>query len=1211
MRIKMVSRRSIKDFYEKYMKNLKREEVINDSLLKADDQEAWIENLRTKSKMLRTLYIENEAMLNLYLRPFIEQESRIDDELADEFLEQIERLFEQGLSDRLICIDISQVLQRYFKRNNNFVKWFRITYALGGFYSRISGLENVNKCLECYELIRNEFPRYAKIDDWNIRRRLLFSFYNYAVVLMNSKPFAEQMGFTLPEYEKNLLSEVDKALAVYDDPVVRALDGDKYDLDGLKDELNYDVFGNWICGCDSREEMSPETFERALRIMDELYKSALEEDGDIFHMKDEIFCNYWKGQYCAGNLEIEEYINKITDFCNYTLEHPDVDEFDDISDSKYYQVNMYQITNLAGTPGVAEHPQLKEKLKNYILPQFKKFISELPRTRHASYINESIKRTLMELVRSLGTEEIDSYYFLDVLMNRDETMMIHVSIVKRVALMIMNSIFNTEPELLVGVCKTQNVLEVLEKRNEIEQLVSQAALVFDIGKSNYIELITLQSRRLLAREKEVIHRHAAQGAELLETLGFSRDICDIAYGHHKSYDGKSGYPEKFDNTKSRVHFLIDLFKICDCMDAATDDIGRIYNKVKTMPEFIDELEFGAGHLYNPDIVRILSSDEQLKKELGYTCSAGRIALYYEAYDTFIDNSEDTDNENNEQIKCIGDIEPDNNRESEQADLLENMQEMGREQAQVLESLAKSSIFIARINLSDDTFRIVHNSDRGVLKGSKEGSFTGFIRHIGKEAFHPDDYPMIRRLMDYGEFSDYIYSSNGSFEMEVRLKEGSEWKWRRINFALAEEKNGVPQVVILSINDIDYAKKQREQMKEAMELAYKQAKQASAAKSEFLSNMSHDIRTPMNVILGMTQIAGKNTDNPEKIKDCLSKIEQASQHLLELINDVLDMSKIESGKIELNEKPVDIVELMKNVIFMVQDMAAKKSIESRINIDALPKEMVICDPVRVQEILINLLSNAVKYTPEGRWISFTAKKTASLGGYNSYKFIVEDGGIGMSADFLDKIFEPFSREHTEQTQNIQGTGLGLSITKSIIDIMQGNIDVTSEREKGSRFEVSLRFRISGEKAYEGENEEQTVPQDWDGKLAGHRILLVEDNELNREIFVELVSSTGVEIDTSVNGLEGVERVREHEPGYYDMVFMDVQMPVMDGYEATKHIRELERERSEAQERLPIIALTANAFSEDSDKAVKAGMNAHLSKPISVPKLMSVMARWIVV
>ena len=1204
----MVNRRSIKDFYEKYMKNLNREETINDSLLKADDQEAWIENLRTKSKMLRTLYIENEAMLNLYIRPFIEQESRLDDELADEFLEQVGELFEQGLSDRLICIDISLVLQRYFEENDNYSGWFKITYALGGFYSRLAGPENVKKCLDCYELIKKEFSRYAEIDDWNLRRRLLFAFYNYDIILMSSKPFALQAGLEPMEYENMLLAEVDRALAVYDDAVVRELDGDKYDLDGLKDELNYDVFGNWICGCDSREEMSPETFGRALRIMDGLYKSALEEDSDIFHMKDEIYCNYWKGQYCAGNLGIEEYIDRIIDFCNYTLEHPDVDEFNDISDSKYYQVNMYQITNLAGTPGVSEHPELKEKLKNYILPQFKKFISELPRTRHASYINESIKRTLMELVRSLGTEGIDSYFFLDVLMNRDENMMIHVSLVKRVALLIMNSIFTAGPELLIGVLGTHNVLEVLEKRSEIEQLVSQAALVFDIGKSEYIDLVTLQSRRLLVREKEIIHRHAAEGARLIEKLGFSSDICDIARGHHKSYDGKGGYPEDFDNTKSGVRFLIDLFKICDCMDAATDDIGRIYNKVKSMSEFIDELEFGAGHLYNPDIVRIISGDEQLQKELGYTCSAGRIALYYEAYDTFINTGSGSEG-TEEQIKNIGDIEPDANRESEQADLLENMQELGREQAQVLESLAKAAIFIARINLSDDTFSIVHNSDSGVLKGSKEGSFTGFIRHMGKEAFHPDDYPMIRRLMDYGEFSDYIYSSNGSFEMEVRLKEGSEWKWRRINFALAEEKNGVPQVIILSISDIDYAKKQREQMKEAMELAYKQAKQASAAKSEFLSNMSHDIRTPMNVILGMTQIAGRNVDNPEKIKDCLSKIEQASEHLLELINDVLDMSKIESGKIELSEKPVDMAELIDNVNFMVQDMAARKNLTYRLDIDSLPREMVVCDPVRVQEILINLLSNAVKYTPEGRWISFTAKKTAALGGYNSYKFIVEDSGIGMSSEFMETLFEPFSREQNEQTRNIQGTGLGLSITKSIIDIMQGSIDVTSESGNGSRFEGSLRFRATGEQPAAEKSEETTSIEDWDGKMAGHRILLVEDNELNREIFVELVSGTGVEIDTAANGLEAVESVSGHEPGYYDMVFMDVQMPVMDGYEATRRIRALEKTRCGGTEQLPVIALTANAFSEDSDRAVKAGMNAHLSKPIAAGKLMSVMARWI--
>lgn len=1205
----MIDRRSIKTFYEKYMKNLKREETINDSLLKADDQEAWVENLRTKSKMLRTLYIENEAMLNLYLRPFIEHESRLDSELADEFLKQIGVAFEEGLSDRLICIDIALVLQRYFKKEKSYKEWFFITYALGGFYSRLSGVDNVKKALECYELIRKEFSVYAQIVDWDIRRWMLFAFYNYAVVLMNSKPDAKELGYTPAEYDKQLLMEVDKALAVYDNPVVRKMDGEKYDLDGLKDEINYDVFGNWICGCDSSEEMSQEAFERAVEIMDGLYKSALEDDSDIFHMKDEIYCNYWKGQYYAGKLDIYEYVDKIMEFCDYAIEHPDVDDFFEISDSRYYQVNMYQVTNLAGTSGVDKHPELKNKLREYILPRFKKFVSELPRTRHASYTNESIKRTLMELVKSLGTDGIDSYYFLDVLMNRDETMMIHVSIVKRAALVILNSIFNRKPELLVGIVGTQDLFEVLEKRSEIERLVSQAALVFDVGKSNHTELVTLQSRRLLDREKKIIHKHAKEGALLLKDFGFDADICDIALGHHKSYDGKGGYPEDFDNTKSKARFLIDLFKICDCMEAATDDIGRIYNKVKSMDEFMDELEFGAGHVYNPDIIDIIKTDEQLRNDLGYICSAGRISVYYEAYNTFIDSPSSDEESDEEQLKCIDDIGTDTGRENEQADLLENIQELGREQAQVLESLAKSSIFIARISLYDDTFKIVYNDDKGILSGCTEGSFAEFVKNMGKEAFHPEDYPMIRKLMDYGEFSDYIYSSNGSFEMEVRLREGSEWKWRRVRFALAEERNGVPQVVILSISDIDYAKRQRQQMKEAMELAYQQAKQASAAKTEFLSNMSHDIRTPMNVILGMTQIAGKNVDNPEKIKDCLSKIEQASAHLLELINDVLDMSKIESGKIELNEKQVDILDVVKNVIFMTKDSADKKSIEYRIDNEKLPDELVICDPVRVQEVLINLLSNAIKYTPQNGWISFTAHKAASSGGYNTYRFVVEDSGIGMSREFLDRIFEPFARENSEKTQNIQGTGLGLSITKSIVDIMQGSIDVSSEPGKGSRFEVTLRLHSAGEQVKDAMISEPETKEDSDIDFRGHRILLVEDNELNREIFVELVSETGVEIEVAVNGLEAVRLVKLRAENYYDMVFMDVQMPVMNGYEATRKIREFERQEARSKHPVPIIALTANAFSEDGDKAVKAGMNAHLCKPIAAATLISVMNRWI--
>lgn len=1202
----MITRRSIADLFEKYKKNLSREEALNDSLLKADDQEGWIDNLRTKSKMLRTLYIENEAMLNLYLRPFIEHENRLNIELADEFSEQLSVLFEEGLCDRLICINMTEELTRFYEKAGERDKMLTAHYMLGGFYSRIPGAEAAKRCFKAYDIMRDMYDSYAQIESWDIRRRILFSFYNFTVIIVNVRPYYKDFTPTTADYEKWIMKEYDRAIAVYDDPVVRELDGDKYDLDGLKDELAYDVFGNWICGSDSKDEMCPEMLERSIKVMDGLYKSELENDENVFHMKDEIYCNYYKGQYYIGNIGLREYIDKIKTFCDYALEHREEDE-EELTNSRYYQVNMYHIPNLAGIDGVRAHADIMEELKGYILPQFKKFISEIPRSREAAYINEAIKRTVLELIRSFGTENVDARYYLDIIMNRDETMMIHVAIVRRIATKLLAYIFDNEPELLIGILGTNNVLEVLEKRADIEELASQAALLFDVGKGDYAELITLQSRKLLDTEKEEIHRHAMEGGNLLKELGFGEEICDIAYGHHKSYDGNSGYPKEFDNTKSQARFLIDLFRICDCMDAATDTIGRIYNKAKTLAEFIDELDFGAGHLYNPDIVRLIKNDEKLQDDLAYICSAGRISMYYEAYNLFLRSDEEEQENSGIKLKGLGDIE-ESSRENEQAELLANIQEMSREQTQVLEALAKSNLFIARICLSDDTINIVHNSGIKELSEINDGSFRDFISNIGRELFHPDDYPKLQRLMEYGEFLDVLFASNGSFEMEVRFKSENDWLWRRISFALAEEKNGVPQVIILSVTDIDSVKKQSQQIKEAMELAYTQAKQASIAKSEFLSNMSHDIRTPMNVIIGMTQIAERNVENPLKIKECLTKIGQASEHLLELINDVLDMSKIESGKIELSERPMLVRECVENVISMIQETANRHGILCNVDIQRLPDDMVIGDQVRIQEVLLNLMSNAVKYTPDGGRVSFTAERTDISEGYNTYRFVVEDSGIGMSREFMDKLFEPFAREQSEALPGVQGTGLGLSITKSIVEMMQGSISVASEQGRGSRFEVVLRLGRAQQEAVDRSGNVEIDADSYEGYFAGKRVLLVEDNELNREIFIELISDTGAEIDTAVNGLDAVNHVKEQPEEYYDIVFMDVQMPVMDGYEATQQIRAFE-EKCGRQKRLPIIALTANAFSDDRDRAIKAGMNAHLGKPIVVSKLIAAMIRWI--
>ncbi len=374
-------------------------------------------------------------------------------------------------------------------------------------------------------------------------------------------------------------------------------------------------------------------------------------------------------------------------------------------------------------------------------------------------------------------------------------------------------------------------------------------------------------------------------------------------------------------------------------------------------------------------------------------------------------------------------------------------------------------------------------------------------------------------------------------------------------------------------------------------------------------MSHDIRTPMNVMIGMTQVAKRNLDQPQKVADCLNKIEQASSHLLDLVNEVLDMSKIESGKIELEEKPVSLRELLENMITLTQMEVDSKKITRTVDLSGLPEENVYGDALRIREIMLNLMSNAIKYTPVERWINFTAEKLdEKIGNYDSYRFVVEDGGIGMNPAFVEHLFEPFAREEKVHTGHFEGTGLGLSITKNLVEMMQGHIDVKSVEGEGSRFEVVLRFRVAQEKiATRCEGQKLTIDE-CIGRFAGKRILIAEDNELSRQLLMELLADTGVEIDPAVNGQMAYDKVKEHPSGYYDMALMDMQMPIMDGCEAAGAIRDYEAQCG-GKTHLPIVALTANVFAEDSDRVIRAGMDAHLGKPVELPKLLAMMVHWL--
>ena len=393
------------------------------------------------------------------------------------------------------------------------------------------------------------------------------------------------------------------------------------------------------------------------------------------------------------------------------------------------------------------------------------------------------------------------------------------------------------------------------------------------------------------------------------------------------------------------------------------------------------------------------------------------------------------------------------------------------------------------------------------------------------------------------------------------------------------------------------RKSLEQKNIALQLAVQRETKANLAKREFLFNMSHDIRTPMNAIIGFTALAQTHIDDRGQVEDYLKKISVSSQHLLSLINDVLDMSRIESGKVTLEAKPVHLPELVHELRDIIQAVVSKKDLSLTLDTVGVENEDVIADPLRLEQILINVLANAVKFTPDGGQIGlWIVQKDTAPAGYADFEFHIKDNGIGMSEEFQKHIFEQFARERTSTVSKIQGTGLGMAITKSLVDMMGGRITVKSEQGKGSEFTISLRFPI-------GEAKTGQPPAAKASAFTGKKLLVVEDNDLNLEIASTLLKEAGFEVDTAENGKIAVEKVEAASAGRYDLILMDIQMPEMDGYEATRRIRALPDAKKAA---LPIVAMTANAFEDDRKNALHAGMNGHIAKPLDIQKLFQVLS-----
>lgn len=452
--------------------------------------------------------------------------------------------------------------------------------------------------------------------------------------------------------------------------------------------------------------------------------------------------------------------------------------------------------------------------------------------------------------------------------------------------------------------------------------------------------------------------------------------------------------------------------------------------------------------------------------------------------------------------------------------------------------------------------------------------------------------MARKLEENPSGYDFVFAH----------KSGEELHYKQINILWGDENHKTICLVRADVTDILAAERNS---KNALEKALLIAEEANRAKSEFLSAMSHDIRTPMNAIMGMTELAQMHMEDKERVVDCLKKIAISSRHLLSLINDVLDMSRIERSKIAMNCVNVSLIELISQITAIMEPQAKAAGVQLNVQRAAVTHEFFYGDSLRISQILINILSNAVKFTPRGGKVEFLLEevKPVIYPERIRYRFTITDTGIGMSEAFMCRLFEPFSRN--DDTSEIEGTGLGLSITKGLVDLMEGDIFVQSKEGQGSVFRVELECEKVREE--EGrpiksgiELKESLTEQIFSGRC----FLVAEDNAINAEILCELLEMFGAKIILKTNGLKAVQAFCEADPYVFDAILMDIQMPEMNGYEATRMIRKMGREDARS---IPIIAMTANAFAEDIQTAVEAGMTAHVAKPIDIHVLRSTLSR----
>ncbi|MBR5025280.1 MAG: response regulator [Victivallales bacterium] len=545
------------------------------------------------------------------------------------------------------------------------------------------------------------------------------------------------------------------------------------------------------------------------------------------------------------------------------------------------------------------------------------------------------------------------------------------------------------------------------------------------------------------------------------------------------------------------------------------------------------------------------------------------------------------------------------------DEVKRHEEQRAEYMTVIASLADDFEFVGIIdkNLGDLTIYRASPVFEKALEASKDGKIidSQLGRLLRKMVVEEDQEEFNRK--NGREIILKALERDSVYKFEVRLMIDGQAQYYRIKFT--QDKDNPDKLVVgllnidrqvrneIAVGELEKELEYQNELKEARD----RAEAASRAKSAFLFNMSHDVRTPMNAIIGFTDIAQKHIDDHEKVADSLHKIKSSSAHLLSLLNDVLDMSRIENGHVEITETPVDLIGFMDDIAPIVTPLAKAKNIGYNVTYGEIRDRYVQADILHINQVVINLVTNAIKYTGEGGRVTLKLEQEKDVqDGIGMYSIMVEDTGIGMSKEFMNHMFESFVRENREEVMKEQGAGLGLAITNRLVTLMNGTITAKSEIGKGSTFVVTLPLKIqqksvSKTQAEDSANESKT--------LEGRKILLVDDNELNCEIAAEILRESGMVVDMACNGVEAVEMVKKNGVHYYDAILMDIRMPVMNGYEAASAIRALPDDGRP----VVIIALSANAFEEDKQKSLAVGMDAHIAKPVKSAVLLDTLRKFI--